>query len=415
MAQEHQEYIQQKVNPILENLVTQLLLERPEHLSQFMIKWLSEHAKTPAAAALTEGVNEFAELKEELEQLQKEVKQLEEETGAGSSGPEAACADGSKEKKGDGDEGNSESEEEEDDDVEHVPPPAAYMNRGPRASVSAEAYGDWNKKGHFTAPVFPKTEVQKNRIRDVLQRSFLFSSLERNEVNVLVDAMQEKEAQAGQRILEQGEDGDCLFVVEEGQMNCYKKQGEEEEKLVKECKAGDAFGELALLYNCPRAASVVAHTRCVLWQLDRASFNNIVKDAASKRRERYDEFLKSVPVLQSMDAYERTTMCDALTAQTFRAGETVVRQGESGETFYILEDGQCVASKIYVKGTPPQEVMSYGSGDYFGELALLSGEPRAATVTCKTDCKLLVLSRRTFKSLLGNLEDILRRNASLYK
>ncbi|CAE7691790.1 nsa2 [Symbiodinium sp. KB8] len=77
MAQEPQEYIQQKVNPILENLVTQLLLERPEQLAPFMIKWLSQNSKTPAAAALTEGVNVLSELKLEMEKLQEEVRELE--------------------------------------------------------------------------------------------------------------------------------------------------------------------------------------------------------------------------------------------------------------------------------------------------------------------------------------------------
>lgn len=105
MAQEHQEYIQQKVNPILENLVTQLLLERPENLAPFMIKWLSEHAKTPAAAAFTEGVNELSAMKAELEKLQEEVRSLEGEAGGTGDRPP-----GKEESK------NAEESEEEDDD-----------------------------------------------------------------------------------------------------------------------------------------------------------------------------------------------------------------------------------------------------------------------------------------------------------
>jgi len=405
MAQEHQEYIQQKVNPILENLVTQLLLERPEHLAPFMIKWLSEHAKTPAAAALTEGVNELNELKSELETLQEEVKQLEAEAGDGAA------------KVAKLDEDDEDASEEEDDDVADVPldPPPEYMKRGPRASVSAEAYGQWNQVKSFTPPVYPKSEEQKTRIKSVLQESFLFASLDSKELGMVIDAMQEKTIEAGTQIIKQGDDGDVLFVVEEGQMDCYKKQADGEEKLVKECHPGDTFGELALLYNCPRAASVKAHARCVVLQLDRDTFKHFVRDAACKRRERHEEFLRSVPILDTMEAYERSIMCDALQTVTFKKGETIVQQGDVGDKFFILEEGECRVHKVYVEGTPPQEVMQYRSGDYFGELALLMNEPRAATVTASTDCKLETLSRKTFKTLLGPLEDILKRNASLYK
>merc|ERR1712186_256416 len=129
--------------------------------------------------------------------------------------------------------------------------------------------------------------------------------------------------------------------VEAGQMNCYKKapDGAAEIK-VKECKAGDAFGELALLYNCPRAPSVVAETNCVLWQLDRESFNLIVRDATTKRRGRYEEFLKGVPILKTMDSYERNSLCDALIPKTVTAGDTIVKQGTPGDEFYILEEGE---------------------------------------------------------------------------
>jgi cAMP-dependent protein kinase regulator len=407
MAQEHQEYIQQKVNPILENLVTQLLLERPEHLAPFMIKWLSDHAKSPAAAALTEGVKEVNELKAELEQLQEEVMKLE-----GNLGDDTIKTTGT-----DNQEEEAEEEEDEDDDdgPAEMPPPPDYLTRGPRPSVSAEAYGQWNKPQAFEPPVHSKSEEQKGRILAVLQDSFMFASLLPKEKEIVADAMQEKIFEAGDRIIEQGDDGEAMFVVEEGQVNCYKRQPEGEDKLVKQCRAGDAFGELALLYNCPRAASVKSHERSVLWQLDRETFSHIVRGSANKRRERYEDFLKKVPVLKTMESYELSLLCDALQTTDVKQGSTIVSQGDAGDMFFILEEGECNALKVYAPGTPAQEVMKYRSGDYFGELSLLSNEPRAATVVACTDCRLLTLSRKTFKSLLGPLEDILKRHASQYK
>lgn len=74
---------------------------------------------------------------------------------------------------------------------------------------------------------------------------------------------------------------------------------------MKEYHPGEGFGELALLYNAPRAATIKAKDEGVVWKLDRDTFNHIVKDAAARKREKYETFLSSVKILSSMDPYER--------------------------------------------------------------------------------------------------------------
>uniref|UniRef100_A0A7S1A8W9 Cyclic nucleotide-binding domain-containing protein n=1 Tax=Noctiluca scintillans TaxID=2966 RepID=A0A7S1A8W9_NOCSC len=406
MAQEHQEYIQQKVNPLLENLVTQLLLERPEDIMPFMIKWLSEHAKTPAALALTEGVNELNAMKAELESLEAEVKMLENESEAAAAGA-AQAADSTEDKP---QKGESDEEDEDQDQVGEVEVPSQYARKY-RKSVSAEAYGLWNKRVDFTPPVHVKSDEQKTKIRTMISRCFLFAALQPKDIEVVIDAMVKRECTRGTRLIEQGSDGDCLYVIESGQMDCFKNM-DGHEQLVKECMNGQYFGELALLYNCPRAASVIAHCDSSLWQLDRETFNFIVRDAATKRREQYKTFLKSVPILDQMNVYELGQLCDALIPEEHEDGCVVVRQGASGDKFFLVEDGACVATKVYVAGSEAQVVQSYKAGDYFGELALLSEDVRAATVTTKGKCRLLAVDRETFKALFGPLEDVLRRNAA---
>jgi len=88
-------------------------------------------------------------------------------------------------------------------------------------------------------------------------------------------------------IIEEGADGDCIYVVESGKLDCLKLISGDQ-KLVKQYESQDVFGELALLYNCKRAASIRATSDCVLWKLDRETFNHIVKDSARKQREKYE-------------------------------------------------------------------------------------------------------------------------------
>lgn len=83
--------------------------------------------------------------------------------------------------------------------------------------------------------------------------------------------------------------------------------------------------------------------------------------------------------------------------------------------FYIIVEGEAVATKTLEQGQPPKEVMHYKPADYFGELALLKNEPRAANVVAKTKLKVVSLDRQSFKRLLGPLDEILKRNMNAYK
>lgn len=131
-----------------------------------------------------------------------------------------------------------------------------------------------------------------------LGQAFMFSALDEKEKQIVVDAMEERKAQAGDHIITQGEEGDYLYVVEVGTLSCFKLfPGNKEETFLKKYMPGESFGELALLYNCPRAATIKADGEAVLWGLDRNTFNHIVKDAASKKRDKYEKFLQSVKVL----------------------------------------------------------------------------------------------------------------------
>jgi cAMP-dependent protein kinase regulator len=172
---------------------------------------------------------------------------------------------------------------------------------------------------------------------------------------------------------------------------------------------------LALLYNAPRAATIIAKTDAELWSLDRNTFNHIVKDAASKKREKYEEFLTGVKILHNMDDYERSKLADALKEEWYKPGDFVIREGEEGNSFYLVMSGDAAATKTLEPGKAPVEVLRYKSGDYFGERSLIKNEPRAANIKALSQLQVVVLDRHSFKRLLGPIEEILKRNLSLYQ
>jgi len=395
ISEEKKKYILDHLNPVLEEMVAECIKATPKDPVPFMLEWLEAKKATDEDRLLS--VEEKARLAKENEELAENVTKVKSQIQEAAKLAQQEAQEATK---------ADESEEEDDEDDE--PPEGFFRNEQQmgkaRQSVSAEAYGAWNQKKEFVAPVITKTDDQKDRLRSVLKRSFLFSALEDQDLTILIGAMIERTVEAKERPINQGDDGDFLFVIEKGKLNCLIKQPDGSEKIVKECGEGDVFGELALLYNCPRAASVEALESCTLWQLDRDTFNHIVKEAAQKKRQRYDSFLSKVPLLGSMDAYERSQLADALRVEMYEAGSTIVNQGETGKSFYIIEEGEAYATK---NGA---EVMSYGAGDYFGELALIRNQPRAATVTAKTAVAALSIDRGSFERLLV-VADLLERSS----
>ena len=398
-----EEYINLKVRPILELLLDSLLDSTPDDPIPFMYTWLLKYS------------NQVSKERLELESLRfqmKEIKLKEELENINSSFINKINNNNSPKYDIDNKNNSSESEEEE-----HMPfnqieeRRQKLIEKGQRAGISAEAFGRFNKKKTYKPRVIEKTESQKENIKNKCLTCFLFKNFDDMEIATIVDACEEKKFKKNDYIIKQGDNGDNLYIIDSGELICEKVFNEgEAPTYLKTYKEGELFGELALLYNSPRAATIYAKTDCVLWAIDRLTFNSIIKESSINKREKYKKFLETIPLLSTVEKYELYSICDAIKVENFEKNQYIIKEGEEGDKFYILDEGEAVATK---------EKMSfkkqYFKGDYFGELALLRNAPRAASVMAVTNCKVLSLDRPAFKRLIGPLEDILKRNSEAYK
>jgi CRP-like cAMP-binding protein len=137
-------------------------------------------------------------------------------------------------------------------------------------------------------------------------------------------------------------------------------------------EAGGSFGELALMYNAPRAATVIsAEPGCTLWALDRVTFRRILMESTFARRRMYENFLEEVPLLSTLTPYERSKIADALKTQKFAPGDVIIKEGDPGHSFYLLESGEADAYK------GDNKVLHYKKGDFFGEPPVSLPRPRS--------------------------------------
>ncbi|CAR21165.1 cAMP-dependent protein kinase regulatory subunit [Lachancea thermotolerans] len=274
------------------------------------------------------------------------------------------------------------------------------FNAQRRTSVSAETMTPDNLDDWTPENFNEKTGEQLARLEKAIGRNFLFNKLDSESKRLVINSLEEKTVKQSQEIIKQGDEGDYFYIVEKGTVDFYV--GNEK---VNTSGPGSSFGELALMYNSPRAATVVANTDCVLWALDRLTFRRILLGGSFKKRILYDEFLKSMPVLQSLSTYDRAKLADALDTELYHPGQVIIREGDNGENFYFIEYGEAEVSK------EGQGIIAHlKQGDYFGEVALLNDLPRQATVKAIKKTKVATLGKSGFQRLLGPAVEVLKLN-----
>jgi cGMP-dependent protein kinase len=174
---------------------------------------------------------------------------------------------------------------------------------------------------------------------------------------------------------------------------------------------GQAFGELALLYDTNRQATVRAMTHSTAFALDRSAFRYIVAHSFDSRRGEVQRTLTRVPLLEGLTKQQIMRISDSVEIIRFKPEDYIIRKGSEGNIFYMIKDG--TVRVINVGASEQFRDHELGPGDYFGERALITGEPRAADVVAVTPVTLLALDRELFNSLLGPLREVLDHNLNL--
>jgi len=309
--------------------------------------------------------------------------------------------------------------EDNKDDVETPEEEALkkYQSRTGRGrkSVAGERYNPEEDDDDEPIKVVPKTDDQRKRLQVVSKKVMLLNRLEEDQLTNVLDAMEERQVTAEEIVIQQGDDGDNFYVIDSGNYDIYIN-GDDGPQKVGSYDGSGFFGELALMYNMPRAATIKAVTNGILWSLDRKTFRQIIVKANANKRKQFEEFLKNLAVLENISDHERSKIADVMESQKFKQGEVIIRQGDvidSASFVYFLISGTCSISVLDQSGTD-KVVKEITTGACFGEIALITKEPRNATITAKTDVVAGVLDVNAFERLLGPCKNIMARNIDKY-
>lgn len=210
-----------------------------------------------------------------------------------------------------------------------------------RHSVCSEVYGANHQKQKLPDPV-EKTEEQKKRIKDRLLNFFMFEALENEEMETLIGQMAGKHLKQGETVIREGEDGSSMFFVDSGELECFKVvPGQPKPIVLRAYSPGDSFGELSLLYNSKRAASVIAKKKSHVFCLDRATFNFIVVDSALEKRRKTEAYLSSVEILKTLEPKEISLLAEVSQEKHFEKNEYIIQQVKTKGLFGEIQGVSC--------------------------------------------------------------------------
>jgi cAMP-dependent protein kinase regulator len=211
-------------------------------------------------------------------------------------------------------------------------------------------------------------------------------------MQIIVNAMQKSAFEAAAVIIQQGVEGDTFYVLQKGEVEIDVEGRGVIDRCTPSTKR-NYFGELALLYNEPRAATVRASSASSVqcWVLDRATFKNVLTGSAIKQLATRRDFINQVPILSTLKLHEKLTVADAMQEKKYKTGEVIVAEGAEGDCFFIIEEGEVQATQ-----QGKDDAKKLGRTEYFGELALLNSQSRVATVTALQDTICLSIDRETF-------------------
>jgi len=182
-----------------------------------------------------------------------------------------------------------------------------------------------------------KSSRVKELIKSAIERNDFLKKLDGVQISDMVDCMEPRVSRLHESIIKEGEVGNEMFVIEEGNVEVFKGSG----KAFRVMKPGQLFGELAILYNCTRTASIRAVSDCKLWVIERKVFQNVMMKSTIQKQENHLRALRRCSLLAGHDEDTLKRLSDTLEERQFMPGEFIIRHGFHGNCAYFIVSGEC--------------------------------------------------------------------------
>ncbi len=239
----------------------------------------------------------------------------------------------------------------------------------------------------------------------------LFSDLDPEAFQQVVGRLVPREVQMGEALFREGDPGDSIFVLTSGRVKVSRGP-----LTLAELGEGEFFGEGAFFSHQPRNADVVAVAPTELLEIRRRDLEELMAQspalaealAVFYRRRVLDGVLASSPVFGRLPERERKRVADLFRISRVGPGETVIREGDTDRTLFLVKRGRFRVTSTPPGGGEPVELAQLGPGEFFGEVALVSATPRTATVAAADEGELLQVAAEALAPVLRAHPEVLQ-------
>lgn len=241
-----------------------------------------------------------------------------------------------------------------------------------------------------------------------LRKYRFFSTLSDKALEILCGKLEIVRFQRGDTVIEAGAPGDAFYFVKDGRLEVSGKTPDGQKAALSVIGSGHGFGEMALLSCSSRSCSVAAASPATLYRLAKTDFDDIVlhesafKDMLLKKVENYEHYNR-IKMLQPFALLEPDRMYALLARmaeEVFQPGQDIIRQGEKGDFYYIVQSGKVAVLKRKKGSDEEQQVALLSDGEGFGEEALIRDDPRNATCRAIEETTVLALDKTDFARIL---------------
>ncbi len=270
----------------------------------------------------------------------------------------------------------------------------------------ADLYAQWGKPEEEISPSIRGSAPSGRGALPVIP---LFSELGRGELTRIMEGIQSRKFARGKAICEEGDPGDSLFIICRGSVAIYKEKSGKGKVLLNHLGEGNFFGEFGFFANSCRQATVEAQEETEVLEITKTDLQKIMREFPSVSRILFkfyrdrvlDNLLTGSSLFRTFSPSERREILEHTTLQEFPPGAMVVREGDVGDSLYIIKSGEVEVATLDGKGNK-LVLARLKEGDYFGEISLLTGRPRTATVEVIRPAELVGLSHRDFHRFLAS-------------
>lgn len=303
------------------------------------------------------------------------------------------------------------------------PPPSSSSSKPAQASAPAAAPPPLKQKA--AAPEVEELSdddiVMIEEVSEVkeLPTIPLFSELPKNAFIALLERMEMRNTTPDEVIIRQGDVDDSMFIVSSGRVKITKTGDQGKEVVLAHLTDGAFFGEMALLSESPRTASVIAEEETLLFQVSREVLASVVDSYPSVkhallrfyRQRLLSNLMATSPIFRPLDANQRRTLIEQFKSREVGANEKLLEEGEKGDGLYLLLSGRAEVSK---KVDGKRQVLAHlKEGDVFGEMSLLTNNPVSANIKTLKKSIVLKLPRRVFSEIASTHPQLLAHIAEL--